>query len=96
MYLILWEANMSLIPSDQQERVKLIMSMAQRVKESVDSGDTKLWGVNVAGGSGFSITEKNSKEVFANLNTYAPYIKFEVKEMLSIDEMIAVMKEMQQ
>lgn len=69
--------------------------MAQRVKESVDSGDTKLWGVDVAGGKGFSISEKNSKEVFGYLNTYMPYIKFEVREMLSIDEMIAVMKEMQ-
>ena len=95
MYLILWEANMSLFPSDQQERVKLIMSMAQRVKESVDSGETKLWGVDVAGGKGFSISEMKSKEVFANLNTYAPYITFEVREMLSIDEMIGVMKEMQ-
>jgi hypothetical protein len=95
MYLILWEANMSLFPSDQQERVKAIMVMAERVKKDVDSGDTKLWGINVAGGNGFSVSEKSPKEVFGYLNTYTPYIKFEVRQMLTIDEMIEVMKGMQ-
>jgi len=44
--LILWEANDSLMPIDREERRKLIMSMLENVKKSVDSGEMKMWGVS--------------------------------------------------
>jgi len=93
--LILWEANDSSMPIDREERRKLIMSMLESVKKSLDSGDTKMWGISAGGGNGYSITDRSAKEVFANTMKYAPYIKFQVKPMLSADEMIDVMKEMQ-
>ncbi len=96
MTLILWEADMSLFPSDPEERTKVIMSMAEEVKSNIDSGKTKMWGISTGGGRGFSVTEGDGKEVFAATSGYTPYIKFKAKPMLSIDEMIEVMKEMQQ
>jgi hypothetical protein len=94
MTLILWEANMSLFPSDPEERKKVIMSMAEEVKRNIDSGKTKMWGISTGGGRGFSIAEGAGKEIFATTAGFTPYIKFKVKPMLSIDEMIEVMKEM--
>ena len=93
--LILWEANDSLMPIDREERRKLIMSMLEGVKKSVDSGEMKMWGISSGGGNGFSISERSSKEIFALAMKYAPYIKFQIKPMLSVDEMIDIMKEMQ-
>ena len=95
MSLMLWEANVSLFPSDPEERTKLIMSMAEKVKSSIDSGETKMWGISTGGGRGFSVTEGDGKEIFARTSGYAPYIKFKVKPMLSFDEYMDVMKEMQ-
>jgi hypothetical protein len=96
MYLVLWEANGALFPPDPEERRKLIMSMSQEVKESVDSGKTKMWGMSVGGGCGFSVHEGDEKEIYAIALGLFPHVKFEVKPMLSIDEVIGVMKEMQQ
>ena len=94
MSLLLWEANNSLLPSDPEEQKKLIMSLAEKVKSSIDSGETKMWGISTAGGRGFSVTEGDGKETFARLQAYAPYIRFKVKPMLSFDEFMDVMKEM--
>ena len=94
--LILWEANQSLMPIDKKERGKLILSMLESVKNDIDSGEIKMWGVSSGGGNGYSITERSPKEVFAVTMKYAPYINFEVKPMLSVDEMFDVIKEMQQ
>lgn len=94
--LILWEANESLMPTDQEERVALIMSMLEGVKTDLASGNLKMWGISSGGGNGYSISEQNAKEIFALIMKYTPYITFKVKPMLSVDEMIDVMKTLQQ
>lgn len=96
MTLILWEANDSLFPLDPEERRKLVMSMAENVKKDVESGATKLWGISAGGGRGFSITEDEPREIYARTAGYFSYIKFELRPMLSIDEMIETLKSMQQ
>jgi len=95
MYLNLWEADMSAFPSDPEERMKLLMSMGEQVKSELDSGKTKMWGVSVGGGKGFSIHEVDPKEILAASTRRMPYVKFKVKPMLTIDEAMDVMKEMQ-
>jgi len=93
--LILWKANDSLMPIDREERVKLIMSMLEGVKKDIASGELKMWGISSGGGNGYSISERSEKEIFAVVMKYTPYIQFEVKRMLSVDDMIDVMKKMQ-
>jgi len=83
------------MPTDPEERMKLIQSQIEMTKKAVDSGQIKMWGISPGGGSGFSVTEGDAKEIFAGTAMYAPYTKFVVKPMLSIDEVIDVMKGMQ-
>lgn len=95
--LILWEAHSSLFPSNPEERGKLIIIHAEKGKSNMDSGKTKMWGIRAEGGHGFSVTDGYGKEIFAITSDFTtPYIKFKVKPVLSIDEMIAVLKGMQQ
>ena len=93
--LILWEANEYSMPIDQEERVKLIMFMLESVKKDMENGDLKMWGISSGGGNGYGISERSANEIFAVLMKYTAYIRFEVKPMISLDEMIGVMKEMQ-
>ena len=95
MYLILWEGDGALMPKDPKERDKLVMGWTERVKKDLESGDTKMWGVSIGGGQGFSITEVDPKDIYAKASTYMPYIKFDIRPMLTIDEMIETMKGMQ-
>ena len=94
--LIIWESNDSLMPADQEERGKFIMSLLEGVKNDLASGGLKMWGISSGGGHGYSISELSEKEQFALMMKYTPYIKFEVNPMLSADEMIEVMQSLMQ
>jgi hypothetical protein len=87
---------MSAFPSDPEERMKLMMSLGEDVKKSLASGETKMWGMSVGGGKGFSISEGDPKDIFTRAARLMPLVKFKVKPMLTIDEVMDVMKEMQQ
>ena len=65
--LILWESNESIMPTEQEERGKFIMSLMEAVKNDMDSGATKMWGISSGGGNGYAITEQSDKETFAQL-----------------------------
>ena len=95
IYLILWEANTALMPADPQERMKLMTSHIEMTKKDLGSGDIKMWGVSPGGGQGFTIAGGDAKGLMGGTMKYTPYYKFDVKPMLSIDEVIDVMKGMQ-
>ena len=94
--LILWEMNESLIPSDPEEGMKFHMANLERVKEGVKTGGLKMWGVSTGGNNGFAITDAEGAELYALTAMWTPYVRFEVKPMISVDEAIETMKGMQQ
>jgi len=93
--LITWEMDRSHAPADPAERLKLTMAQCEMVKKGVDSGRTKMWGINPGGNHGFSITDGDEKEIFAMIAQYLPHVKFKVESMLEIDEIIEMLKKMQ-
>ena len=95
MYLILWETNPSLYPLDPGERMKLTMSQMEMTKKDIDSGNVKMWGISAGGGNGFAITDDDPKTSFEKSMMYTPYVKFEIRPMLSMDEAANVVKGMQ-
>lgn len=74
MNLILWEAKEALMPTDKEAHGKLVMSMLESVKKSVNSGELKIWGVSAGGGRGFAIMEHDVKRIYATAVTTQPYI----------------------
>ena len=93
--LILWKAENTLFPLNPEERRTLIMSMAEGVKKNLESKTFTMWGISAGGGQGFTVSEKEPREIYAATAPYFPYIKFEITPMLSIDEMIDTIKSMQ-
>ena len=63
----------------------------ERIKEGIDTGRLKMWGISPAGGSGYAITEAEGKELLAMTASWSPYVTFEVAPMLSVDEAIETM-----
>ena len=94
--LITWEMDRSHAPADPAERIKLTMTQCEMVKKGIDSGRTKIWGINPGGNHGFSISDADEKEIFAMIAQYLPHVKFRVESMLSIDEVIETLKKTQQ
>jgi len=93
--LITWEMDRSHAPADPSERMKLTMTHCEMVKKGIDSGRTKMWGINPGGNHGFSVSDGDEKEIFAMIAQYLPHVKFKVESMLSIDEVIETLRKMQ-
>ena len=55
-----------------------------------------MWGVSAAGGRGFMVFEGDEKALFAQLQKSAPRFKCKVEAMISIDDVLATVKGMQQ
>jgi hypothetical protein len=93
--LLLWEMNTAFIPIDPKERIGLWLKMLESVKTAIDSGITETWGVSPSGDKGFSISNQSEQELLTSLAGYSPYVKFKVLKMLSVDEAIASVSELQ-
>jgi len=66
MYLMLWEANESALPSDPDEARKLNQSMREVVKKNIENGTIKMWGISPEGQHGFVIRgEEDGKTLLA-------------------------------
>lgn len=94
--LISWEMDSSFAPVDPLERLKHTMTMCEMVKKGMESGQMKMWGINPGGNHGFAVTDDDEKEILARNVQYIPHVKFRVESMLSIDEVIATLKAVQQ
>lgn len=93
-YLITWEADESIWPTDPKEQGALASKLGEMVKQSMKEGKTSDWGIFVGGDKGYSVGEGNAVNLYKDLQRYHPYINFNVQEVLSIDEVLEVMKSM--
>ena len=95
MYLILMEYNLSLLPKDIEERMKIFVPFMEMGKKDIESGELTMIGMSPDGHNGFVISNQDPKTIYTKTQMMVPYVKSEVKPMLSLDEAMDVMKEMQ-
>ena len=95
MYLILLETDQSLLPKDPKERMKIMAPILEMGKKDLDSGELKMVGMSPDGRNGFVISTQDVKTIYNRAQIQAPYTKIKVMPMLSLDEVMDVMKEMQ-
>lgn len=96
MYLILIESDPSSMPKDLKERIKIMTSLLENVKKDLDSGELKMVGMSPGLGSSFFVSQQDPKVILAKrIMSSANVKKFEVKPMLSLDEIMDVLKGMQ-
>ncbi|MFB0544913.1 MAG: DUF3303 family protein [Asgard group archaeon] len=92
-FYVKWEIDRTKIPLDPAERVKLWMSMLEMVKDGLNTGVIKDWGMFSGGTGGYSVGEfKTEAEHFAYLLRWMPYINFEVQPILTVDQTIEAIK----
>ena len=95
MYLLLMEYNLSLLPKDLEERMKLFEPFMEMGKKDLESGELAMVGMSPDGHYGFVISNQDPKTIYMKTQMMVPYVKCEVKPMLSLDETMDLMKKMQ-
>jgi len=92
--LVLWEM-IGALPTDPAQRMKFQMQMLSWVKDDIAKGVHSAWGMSPGGDHGYALTDLEGDKLFASLARFGTYVKFTVKPMISVDEAIAVMKQIQ-
>ncbi len=93
-FLTLWESDSSKLPTDPNERVALFGKLTEMTKKMLDEGQISDWGMFAGGGVGYTIGEGTEVDVLKLTMQFAPYIRFKVHPVLSVDEVAQVMKSM--
>jgi len=93
-YLILWESDMSRMPTAPNEQAALVGKQMEMTKKALDEGQITDWGIFAGSGAGYAISEGTAMDSFKGAMQFSPYVKFKVLPVLSIDEVAEVMKSM--
>jgi len=92
--LILWEQDMSKMPTGPDEQAALITKQIELTRKALDEGRITDYGLFAGGDAGYAISEGTAMEAFGGAMQFSPYIKFKVHPVLSLDEVAEVMKSM--
>jgi hypothetical protein len=91
-YLVLWEVDSSRAPTDAKERGAMWSMMVDQVKQDLKTGRELDWGCFVGEPKGYSVDERSEIDIAKDLQRFYPFLRFEVHQVMSIDEIAEVAK----
>ena len=91
-YLLLWELNLDKKPDDPKARGEGWMAFLDIVKQDLKEGIHKDWGSFVGETRGYTISEEDEVELTKRMQSFVPFITFEVHPVMSVDQIAEVAK----
>jgi hypothetical protein len=86
--LIKWKLNSQMMPASSEDRMDLLKSMNEALKAMIDSGEIMDFGEYYDGSGGYIIGKGDDADLYANLIKWWPYVDFDAKPVLTIDQVI--------
>jgi hypothetical protein len=93
-FLILWEGVPGTMPVDPKKRAEVLGKTMEMTKQALNSHQIIDWGLFASGDAGYAIGEGTSADMLKGSMQFAPYFKFNVHPVLSLNEVGEVMKSM--
>jgi hypothetical protein len=81
------------MPMNTEERVKLWLTMLEMTKAELKSGGLTDWGVYSDSSGGYAFAETDEKSLFTSILKWVPYIIFDIKPVISVDQCIESIKQ---
>ena len=91
-YYMKWKMNPLTVPGDPGERVKYYLTMLEGVRAQLKSGDLKDWGITCDSSEGYCFADTDEKSLHATVVAWLPYIQFDIKPVIGVDDVIANVK----
>jgi hypothetical protein len=88
-----WQLNPMLISPNPEERVKQWLMMLEMVKADLKSGSLTDWGICSDLSAGYAFAETDEKTLHATILKWVPYVHFDAKPVISVDQSIANIKQ---
>lgn len=92
-YYMRWQMNPIFIPADPEERVKLWLKMLEMVRAELKSGGFTDWGICCDSSAGYVFADTDEKTLHESILPWLPYISFDIKPVIPVDQVIANIKE---
>ncbi|MCX6682707.1 MAG: hypothetical protein NTY71_06970 [Methanoregula sp.] len=91
-YPVRWQVIPQMIPADPEQRVKLWVSLLEKVKADVDARGITDWGLFADASGGYTIRETDKETLCAAIIKMNPYILCDVKPVLTVEKSIETLK----
>jgi hypothetical protein len=91
-FLIEWKGNVSLNSEDYANLLKITLSLLEMVKAGMKSNKITDWGAYCDMRTGYMIIEGTQDEIMPELLKYMPYVLFDVKPVVNVDQAIEAVK----
>ena len=91
-FYIRWELDPTKIPLDPEERTKHYLKMLDMVKADLKAGVLKDWGMCSDASGGYAFSELSEVDLYTALLKWMPYVDFDIKPVLDVDQVIASLK----
>ena len=87
-YLLLWEMDNTRTPEDLEERKTQYRSFQDIVRRQMKDGEISDWGACVGEMKGFCIIEGSAEDVHKLVLRWIPWVSFQTKELLAIEQVV--------
>jgi hypothetical protein len=101
-FYLKWHMNPTSIPKNPEERGKLMLSMLETLRADLNSGALTDWGLySDASGQcsdaseGYMLAETDETSLRATIQKWSPYVIFDIKPVMTVDQTIAGIKRQQ-
>jgi len=91
-FYIKWRKNQHIISTNPEEQAKVWLTFLEWLKAEKKAGLFTDWGVCCDGSSGYCLAETNEASLHSTLLKYQPYIIFNARPVLSIEQAIESIK----
>lgn len=85
-YMMLWELDASRIPEDPKAKKAQWLGFQELVMKNQKDGIIREWGAFAGEMCGYAIFEGSSVELHTVTAGWAPFVKFKIGEILSVEE----------
>ena len=85
-YVTLWKLVEHRMSAKPEERIAGTLALIDMVNSDFKGGMLKEWGAFVGENRGYAVIEGTAQEVTQFLMKYGPYVNFQVRQLLSIEQ----------
>jgi hypothetical protein len=85
-YFMTWEIDANKVPISREERAAAWQPMIDMVKQGMEEGRIKEWGIFVGEMAGYSIAEGTEVEIATFNQNWVPFVSFKVHPVATVNE----------
>ena len=85
-YLLLWEFDRTKIPVDPKERGIEFKMLMKVIRQDIEKGILKDWGLFVGEDHGYSVVQGTEVEVIKAVQQYTPFVYFASHPIASVNQ----------